>query len=61
MNPGRDSDSSEWRRRAHTGSRDIAVAVVLTALAVGVLSMAWLGNSRTGADGIGPSAEVKTR
>lgn len=61
MNPGHDSEHSEWRRRAQSGSRDIAVAVVLTAMAVGLLGLAWLGNARSGPGSIGPSAEVKVR
>ena len=51
----------EWRRRVQTGSRDIAVAVVLTVMAIGLLGVAWLGNSRPEPGTIGPSAEVKQR
>jgi hypothetical protein len=39
-----DSDLGDWRRRAQRGSRDILVAAMLTVLAVGLLTLAWLGN-----------------
>lgn len=61
MNSRHDSEHNEWRRRAQTGSRDIAVAVVLTVMAVGLLGLAWLGNAGPAPGSIGPSAEVKSR
>lgn len=61
MNSRHDSEHNEWRRRAQTGSRDIAVAVILTAMAVGLIGVAWLGNARQASGVVGPSAEVKQR
>jgi hypothetical protein len=53
-----DSELGDWRRRAQRGSRDIAVAVTLTVLAVGLLGAAWLGKaSRQQADPIASAAD----
>ena len=55
-----ESDLNDWRRRAQHGVRDIAVAVVLTVSAVGLIGVAWLGK-RPAEPRIGPSAEMKAR
>lgn len=56
-----DSSMDDWRRRAQNGSGDIAVAVVLTVLAAGLLGFAWVGGSRHMAPGVGHSASFEQR
>lgn len=58
MNSRHDTELAEWRRRAQHGSRDIAIAVVLTLLAVALISVAWLGHGRSTSDTAGPAAEM---
>jgi hypothetical protein len=40
-----DSDLGDWRQRMPRGSRDIAIAVLLTMLALGMVGGAWLRGS----------------
>lgn len=47
MSPLRDFESSDWRRRAQRGARDIMFAVILTVTAVVLIGVAWLGNHRS--------------
>lgn len=57
-----DSDLEDWRRRAQRGSRDIAVAVVLTVMAVALIGVAWLGNAgRHAGEPLSVSAEAPGR
>ncbi len=37
-----ESELGDWRRRVPQGTRDIAMALVITVLALGVISLTWL-------------------
>ncbi len=56
MTTRHDTEMTEWRRRAQHGSRDIAIAVVLTVMAAALIGVAWLGHERPVDDAIGPAA-----
>jgi hypothetical protein len=61
MSPWHNFDTSDWRRRAQRGARDIMFAVALTVTAVFLIGVAWLGNNRAGDAGMGSSAEISRR